>query len=404
MSRAMMLGLMVLAVGCGDVVSGGSVGAACTGSGECHSGDCVDGFCCATSCAAICMACSAAKTGADNGTCAPVILDQDPDDECVDDGAASCDRSGGCNGNADTPACSLYPANTACGSDSCTAGSATSSTCNGDGACVAAETSCAPFIACDVGGARCQSTCTSDGACIAGNHCDPVNKVCTTVLRVAIVLSASSRCRDANESLTAFANLLTARGHVVTMPTPAEVDTLAELQTFDVVIPTGTNCANTGNAEAIAIYGAYDGNITAYVNGGGGIVAAGWVLFGTYLDAAPQLSAALPTSRTNGFTGGSPAMTPIAGHPITTGVAGFTAGDYSVEAGGTKSGATTLMTNPSGTAAGAAWSMALGRVVYLAPVYFEPWSAYANENLLDGSQPSAIELVLRAVEWAGRNR
>ncbi len=411
MGRAIYLVSLLVVVGCGHVVdqagsdaaSPGSTGSSCASSADCTTGDCVDGFCCASTCDQTCAACSNAKTGAPNGTCAPVALGQDPDDECIDDGATSCDRSGSCNGDAAAPACGLYPATTVCAADRCTAGMLISSTCSGGGSCEPAAASCAPYLACNSAGTACQASCTSDGACAAGNHCDRVNSVCTSVLRVAIPIAVGSRCRDANESLTAFANLLIARGHIATIVAPAELDTLAELQAYDVVIPTGVNCAGNSSAEAIATYGAYSPNISAYISGGGGLVAAGWVLFGTNLNAAGAIAAELPTIRSDAFTAGSPAMTVVAGHPITAGVAGFIAGDYSVEAGGTKPTATTLLTNPAGAAAGAAWPRGLGRTVYLAPPYFEPWSAYTNENLLDGSQPSSIALVIRAVEWAGHN-
>jgi hypothetical protein len=58
-------------------------GTACTASNQCLSSNCVDGYCCNTACQAICMACSAAKTGGSNGTCANVTASTDPDNECT---------------------------------------------------------------------------------------------------------------------------------------------------------------------------------------------------------------------------------------------------------------------------------------------------------------------------------
>ena len=64
---------------CGD----GANGVACVGNGSgCASGSCKDGFCCALACTSLCQACSMAKTGQANGTCAPVTAGTDPDDEC----------------------------------------------------------------------------------------------------------------------------------------------------------------------------------------------------------------------------------------------------------------------------------------------------------------------------------
>jgi hypothetical protein len=50
---------------------------------------------------------------------------------------------------------------------------------------------------------------------------------------------------------------------------------------------------------------------------------------------------------------------------------------------------------------GAAWDVGQGRAVYLAPIYLEHYGTYANENLLDDSQPASVEWIMRAVEWAG---
>ena len=50
---------------------------------------------------------------------------------------------------------------------------------------------------------------------------------------------------------------------------------------------------------------------------------------------------------------------------------------------------------------GAAWAVGQGRAVYLAPIYMEYYDTYDSELLLDGSQPSSVEMFNRAVEWAG---
>jgi hypothetical protein len=58
-------------------------GVACGSGSECASGFCADGYCCDLQCNALCAACSAAKTGGSNGTCAPVTAGTDPDNECT---------------------------------------------------------------------------------------------------------------------------------------------------------------------------------------------------------------------------------------------------------------------------------------------------------------------------------
>ncbi len=73
-------------------------GAACAAAPECISDSCADGVCCDTACDDTCQACTAAKTGATDGTCAPVMADTDPDDECVLSDAGC--QAGVCSGAA----------------------------------------------------------------------------------------------------------------------------------------------------------------------------------------------------------------------------------------------------------------------------------------------------------------
>jgi hypothetical protein len=151
-----------------------SNGATCTLGSQCISGNCVDGYCCDQQCGTLCKACAAAKTGGSNGTCSNVIAGADFDDECPDDGAASCDRNGLCNG---AGACQLYASGTACLTTTCTAGTQTGYACNGLGACDPnVTTPCAPYVC---GASACNTTCTDDAGCVsshycsAGSSCDP---------------------------------------------------------------------------------------------------------------------------------------------------------------------------------------------------------------------------------------
>lgn len=70
-----------------------AVATACSADVQCVTGNCVDGVCCEERCDQACEACSATKTGLENGQCAPVI-------RCLTDGAcknlSSCDGEGSC--------------------------------------------------------------------------------------------------------------------------------------------------------------------------------------------------------------------------------------------------------------------------------------------------------------------
>lgn len=145
-------------------------GCACSTSTPCLVGSCVDGVCCKTACSGACQACSAAKKGSgQNGDCGPVADGSDPDDDCALQAASSCGTIGTCNG---AGACRLYAAGTECAGASCSTPtvSTPASSCDGNGACVAAApVSCDPGYACV--GTSCKTSCTSASDCQSGWVC-----------------------------------------------------------------------------------------------------------------------------------------------------------------------------------------------------------------------------------------
>jgi hypothetical protein len=147
-----------------------AVGMACGGSNECTGGNCVDGFCCNTACNGTCTACSNAKKGAGaDGVCGNVVAGTDPNNQCPDQGAASCGTNGSCDGNG---ACADYSNSTVCAAQVCSNGSVTPARmCNGTGTCSAGSPmSCAPYAGCN--GNACPTTCSADADCTSGNYCN----------------------------------------------------------------------------------------------------------------------------------------------------------------------------------------------------------------------------------------
>jgi hypothetical protein len=141
-------------------------GNACTRDSQCLSGFCADGFCCDARCDGLCRGCSSALTGGANGQCGPVLAGTDPGSECTDDGAASCDRNGLCNGSG---ACQLFANGTACGANTCSAGTQTGFACDGFGTCTPSSTAdCAPY---QCNGSTCGTSCTNDAGCFANHFC-----------------------------------------------------------------------------------------------------------------------------------------------------------------------------------------------------------------------------------------
>jgi hypothetical protein len=119
-------------------------GAPCTSAPACFSGYCVDGVCCSGPCSALCLACAGAKTGAADGTCAPVLAATDPDGDCTDTGSPSCAQNGLCDG---AGACQKYPQSSGCTPNACAGNAACTSGHCVDGICC--DTACTgPCVAC----------------------------------------------------------------------------------------------------------------------------------------------------------------------------------------------------------------------------------------------------------------
>lgn len=123
---------------CGKLLPGD----ACDTPADCKLDVCANGVCCRTECDGICMSCVSSRTGADAGTCAPVLADSP--------GIAACNGYG-CDGNG---AC-VTDRGSECGADSdCKSGHCSRGTC--------CETECAGLCeSCDA-----RLTGVSNGLCL----------------------------------------------------------------------------------------------------------------------------------------------------------------------------------------------------------------------------------------------
>jgi hypothetical protein len=97
---------------------------------------------------------------------------------------------------------------------------------------------------------------------------------------------------------------------------------------------------------------------------------------------------------------GGATVTPVGSHPISNGLSSFSANQWLPWGNGPKPSATVIL-ETSSYDVGEVMTVESGRTVYLGPMYMERYFTYDNENLLDNTQPDAVELFLRAVEWAG---
>ncbi len=154
-------GTVCVAGGC---ITPAADGATCQSNLECQNGNCVDGYCCNTTCTGQCEACDVAGN---LGTCSPVTGQPHGTTrtQCNGDGS-KC--SGSCNGT-DRTQCQYLAAGKPCGSDSCSNGSAQTSTCDGQGTCAAEKAQpCSPYVC---GADACLATCTKDTDCATGYEC-----------------------------------------------------------------------------------------------------------------------------------------------------------------------------------------------------------------------------------------
>lgn len=170
-------------------------GSACSAQSQCKSGFCVDGVCCDKACTGACEACSLTKKGSGaDGVCQPVKAGTDPNAGCPDDGAASCQRDGACDG---AGACRLYAAGLGCAAPGCQGNQPSTSACDGKGTCVAAlGPSCGAYVC---SAAACTSSCSTDAECSAGSKCASGSCVALSALGAKCAQAgdcASGQCVD----------------------------------------------------------------------------------------------------------------------------------------------------------------------------------------------------------------
>jgi hypothetical protein len=160
-----------------DCVSGGycdlgrcflkkAQGGTCDRTDQCQSGNCADGVCCNTDCNGVCQACNVPGLV---GTCTPTAAGTDPKGECST--AGSC--GGTCNGMG---ACVAANPGEPCG---------TCKTCNSSGQCVPVTngTSCEGALYC-VTGETCQDGVCGGGTPVDCDDGDPcTNDACSETLK-----------------------------------------------------------------------------------------------------------------------------------------------------------------------------------------------------------------------------
>jgi hypothetical protein len=252
----------------------------------------------------------------------------------------------------------------------------------------------------DCGGGTCPpcapgKNCMTAGDCTSG-VCDPTLHTCS--LGIAIESVAGSCYTMPGEVDSAAQTVLTAAGFDVTVVDGTALSTPAGIQQYGVVV------FGAGAYSCSWDWNLFDPQLHAYVQQGGGLVVTGWATYYMAMNTKnneqyPGLQSVLPATAGLQFNNGA-TDTIVPGHPITAGLTNFVNPAYTVYGAGTPAGATSLVTE-SGVTVAAAWTVGAGRVVYLGPIYMANYANYTNKGLLDGTIPSAKQLFINAVAWAG---
>ena len=184
-----------------------------------------------------------------------------------------------------------------------------------------------------------------------------------------------------------------------TLVSASQVDSAAELAAFDVVVlgGSGHNDADWTLAMANAV--------SAFVNGGGGLVATGWFNFdvnaGSAVDAALEpLVPGQNIPSTNEFQ--SPGTINIlSDHPVVSGIPNFSTGASFTEVNrfAPEPGDTVLasMVGAPGDISIAIKSVGSGRSLYLGPIYLGSKGTYSTGSLASGLSDRLFE---QGVAWA----
>ena len=149
--------------------------------------------------------------------------------------------------------------------------------------------------------------------------------------RVAVVSTVSSGDAAGFQAIVNQLNDQTYFDFQATLVTPEQVDTIAELNAFDVVV-----IGNNGHGGSL--FNNFAAPLRSWVEAGGGVVMTGWGVFGSgqaSTQSRADLNAIIPVNLAGGynyFYSGT-VITPNATiHPVTNGETGFTiSGNYYTE-------------------------------------------------------------------------
>jgi len=220
-------------------------------------------------------------------------------------------------------------------------------------------------------------------------------------VRVAVLgLEPGSGNSTGPNNLAGQLNDKTHFNFIATVVAPSQIDSVAELQNYDVVVISHTGNHNNQLTGIIPA-------LRTWVEAGGGLVTAGWAIAeaqSASASAIVSLDAIVPVAMQ---PGNSYYWTPsinatVENHPVTTGVTTFTAplAEFPPSSVNALDIGATLLGNASGAIGIAVSNPGLGRSVYLAPTYgYSFGNPFLSQTVLQSD--SADRLLEQAVAWAG---
>jgi len=222
-----------------------------------------------------------------------------------------------------------------------------------------------------------------------------------TSLILALSSSSQASTRIAIEGAGASASdtyldiqiLLEAEGYEVDIVSGDDINTLVEIQAYDAVLIGDSGYSDYDWAD-------FDSVLVDYVEGGGGVLASGWVpyMLASSPSSMANLIEILPVAVGSSYESGA-TMAPSGTHELTDGWSTFTMPSYSAHGGSVRSGASVAAYTSGGNAGIVFWEYGGGRVLHHAANYLVSSGAYAHESLYDGSDPDAQRSFLNAVSW-----
>ncbi|MBN2538064.1 S8 family serine peptidase, partial [candidate division WOR-3 bacterium] len=218
------------------------------------------------------------------------------------------------------------------------------------------------------------------------------------LIRVALELKQGSIGRTPPNAVFAIESLCNDAGWHTQIVTGTDVDELAELANFDVLVA-GDPGFNDND------FNVYQHALLDWVRRGGAYVGLGWTVFGVCRKTGPWSAydtvCAVQCTLDYAFVSHGNVSIIDTTHDITRGVADFPVQDYGeYSAAGLWPGAVMLAdyTDSPGDASVAYKLLGDGRSVYLGPIYFAHFGTHENEPYF--ADNNARRLLRQAIRWA----